>query len=193
VSALIMHGGAAIAAFSWRRRQANADQWDGSEAGSRPGIRQYVKLGAMVYLAVYLGLLLWAFVAVALSSKTPASQNPLLAILSDTDLIIAYAVLSLSTVVTAICATLYVDYAERSQLDNKSMAVLALIQGGLTGFIVLVSSEIIDPGNRYFILMSCLNGFVIGVTLGAAILKLASKRKAPSGSLAPVLLSSPNN
>lgn len=193
VSALIMHGGAAIVAFSWRGSQANSDQWDSSEKASTLGIRQYIGLGTIVYIAVYLGLLLWAFVAVALSAKTSAAQNPLRMILSDTDLIISYAVLSLSAVVTAVCATRYIDYAERFPLNNKSIAVLALIQSGLTAFIVLVSSQILTPDDRYFIVMSCLNGFVIGATLGASVLKLASRRRPSSRVVDPILLPSPNN
>ena len=188
VSALLMHGGAAIVAFFWRRNRLRAGKWTtiGDRSSARRPVLQYVWLGATVYAAAYVGLSLWTFVLFALSPRrTPASGFQ--SLLPDMELAFAYGVLSLAAVATAVFTALYVGIAERRQLDNRAIAMRALVQGVVTGFIVFVSSQIQVPDDIDFATTSCLNGFVIGVSLGAAVLKLASTRQQQIASAAPLV------
>lgn len=177
ISALAMHGGAAIVAFSWHRRWVKTHARAGGKEIPKLPVRGHLGLGVTVYAAVYVGLLLWAFVLIALSPKKAEGASQLFSFLSNVDLAVAYAVLSLSAVATAICTVVYIEYVERFVLTRKSIAVCALIQGTITAFIVLVSSQIQDPNDPYFVVTSSLNGFVVGATLGAAVLKMAAKRR----------------
>jgi hypothetical protein len=190
VSALLMHGGAAIMAFSWHRRWVKAHAQTGGKETPKLPVRGHLELGAIVYALVYAGLLLWSFVLTTLNPEKMKEAGQLFSFLSDVDLAVAYAVLSLSAVATAICTVVYIEYVERSELTRKSIVVRALIQGTITAFIVLVSSQIQDSNDLYFVVTSSLNGFVVGATLGAAVLKLAAKRR-QSSQLPTVLLPAP--
>jgi hypothetical protein len=167
MSALVIYGGAALVAFGWRRK-----------AGHR-SVRAYIGLSVLIYVAVFGGLLLWAFASIALSATATATairESPSLFFL-ETDLIVANAVSSFAAVITAVLTARYIEVAERAEMSKRGIVVRALIQGALTGFIMVVAGQIQAPDDKYFLVLSSLNGFVVGFSLGAAVLVLALRRK----------------
>jgi hypothetical protein len=173
ISALLMHGSAALIAFWWQGRLRKQTTRP-TPVKSRP-VRRYLGLSLLAYVPVFFGLILWAMVAKALSEKVDYDASQLLTLLPVRNVMIAFAVLAAATVVTAIFTALNIDYAATRRFGYGAIALRALCQGILTAAIVFVSTQVQVPGDVFFAVSSTLNGFVVGLVLGFSVLRLSSQ------------------